>query len=474
MPDKLPPFSLDAERAILAACLGDAKGYLKVSDYVEPQDFYSEKHAYVFDAIGALAVRNEPVDLVMVVNELGKRGQLESVGGSEFISALIDPAAVGRPIERYAEIVQSAAMSRSLIAAAKKIEQLGYSGSDNARELLASAQSLLTMTQRQRRTHGWRTIGEITSQHRQDMLERALNPTKARGISTGLRNLDDLLAGRGFLPGKLYMLGGLTSSGKSTLLRIILRNIALSGRHVGLLTLEQDEREVLEELAYGLSGIDRAEHERLEQPLTDDEHRRFVATLDQLQDIHTLHVDDEAGITVDDVRLRMIRLYQQHKVEVIGTDYLHIIQPGKTRKSGTREREIAEMTEMIRDTGKELGVAVALVSQLNFEILKEERRRQDFEPTLRDFRDSGAVTHLPYCVLAVHRRDYLVEKGYLEARQYLDRMGNPCMRTADGAQPVYDGLMKVKVLKQQRGKTGDAYMRFYGNLSQIEDLLPGS
>ena len=89
---KIPPQSLEAERAMLGAILLDRESLPKAIELLRPSDFYKEGHRKIFDTMIGLFERNEPVDLLTVSEELRRRSELDEVGGPAALAGLVEPA----------------------------------------------------------------------------------------------------------------------------------------------------------------------------------------------------------------------------------------------------------------------------------------------------------------------------------------------------------------------------------------------
>src|SRR5262245_14395405 len=115
---RVPPHNQEAEQAVLAAILIDSEALGKVVDFLSSDDFYRESHRKIYQAMLALYERNEPTDLLMLSDELRKKGELESSGGSSYLAGLVDFLPSSAPILNYARVVKEKAILRTLIQAA--------------------------------------------------------------------------------------------------------------------------------------------------------------------------------------------------------------------------------------------------------------------------------------------------------------------------------------------------------------------
>src|SRR5688572_31198134 len=87
---RVPPNDLDAEMAVLSACLLDRDALDRVLEMLEPEHFYSDPHRLVFEACRALSLESTPVDVVSVASWLRSREQIQRVGGAKDLGDLVD------------------------------------------------------------------------------------------------------------------------------------------------------------------------------------------------------------------------------------------------------------------------------------------------------------------------------------------------------------------------------------------------
>ena len=123
---RIPPHSLEAERAVLGALLLERESLPRALEVLRSVDFYKDGHRKIFDAMTALFERNEPGDVVTVAEELKRRSDLEDVGGPAILAALVDEAATSAHLMAYAGIVREKALLRELIRISTEIIGRSY------------------------------------------------------------------------------------------------------------------------------------------------------------------------------------------------------------------------------------------------------------------------------------------------------------------------------------------------------------
>src|SRR5262245_16905830 len=104
--DRLPPFDVEAEEAVIASILVDDDAIARVESIISSEDFYRDQNRWVFDAAIELWSNNEPINQVTLAHALARRGKLDDAGGLPYIARIIAelPTAVG--VEHYAQIVR--------------------------------------------------------------------------------------------------------------------------------------------------------------------------------------------------------------------------------------------------------------------------------------------------------------------------------------------------------------------------------
>ena len=86
---KVPPQARELEEAVLGALMLEKDAYSQVSDILKPESFYDPIHQTVYKAVVTLAIQQEPVDILTVVEQLKKQGELDAVGGPIYNSIFI-------------------------------------------------------------------------------------------------------------------------------------------------------------------------------------------------------------------------------------------------------------------------------------------------------------------------------------------------------------------------------------------------
>lgn len=124
---RLPPHALDAEAAVLSACILKPENIDEVAAILRrPDDWYSEANGLIWPVVYELHLAGRPVDLVTIAGVLRDRGQLSRVGGSAYLAQIVDETPNVSHVAQHAEIVAERAVRRRFIAESQRIYAQGY------------------------------------------------------------------------------------------------------------------------------------------------------------------------------------------------------------------------------------------------------------------------------------------------------------------------------------------------------------
>lgn len=212
IPAKSIPANIEAERAVLGSLMIDPDAIIKVANFLRAEDFFRERHSWLYEAMLALNERREPLDFVTIVDELERRNQLEEIGGPAYLTELITNTPTALYIDHYARIVERTALLRRLIAAAGKIAEIAYDESQDVDEVVDHAEQLIFGVSESRIHRDLTPIRAIMSNvvDRIDFLAR--NQDTLMGVPTGFTMLDRLLGG--LQKSDLLILAGRPGMGK--------------------------------------------------------------------------------------------------------------------------------------------------------------------------------------------------------------------------------------------------------------------
>lgn len=381
MPERPDIRSLEAERAVVGACLMDKAALPVVKDILSLTDFDATAHQTIMSAIISLADRGQPPDTVLLGDELRKSGVLAKVGGLAYLCELIDTTPSAANVGHYARVVRDKSIARGLVEAAGRIiEKVHNPNGDGTEALQTYAQKEILGATSAGSGSGAVEIRELIMETFHGIEERRKRGDALPGLSTGLRQFDALTGG--LKAGGLYVIAGRPGTGKTALGLNIAWTITDGGGRTVLFSLEMPGAELALRMLSSSAGLDG--HRLSRGYLANSELPAAVRATDALARL-PLTIDDTGGLPIDRLMARARRIKMEKGLALIVVDYLQLVRP--SQRWNVREQEVAEVSRSLKTLAKELCVPVLATAQLNRGI----ESRTDKRPTLADLRESGAI-----------------------------------------------------------------------------------
>ncbi|HLA49453.1 MAG TPA: replicative DNA helicase [Candidatus Saccharimonadales bacterium] len=396
-----PPQNLDAEASLLGSLIIDSDSFVKIADQINADDFYNGQHRLIFSAMRSLHDKRSPIDILTLSEQLKNNDQLDQIGGASYLTELTNFVPTVAHLEQYAQIVADKSVRRRLIQASEDIVVISSEEKKSLQELIEEAETRLFEVSQQHVRQNITSLESILgdSFDRLDDLHR--HKGGIRGIPTGLKDLDKMLAG--LQRSDLDIIAGRPSMGKTALMLNISLNIATKAKQGAVLifSLEMSKEQLVDRLLAADAGVD-AWSLRTGEGLTDEDFERISAAMGELAEA-PIFIDDTGGISVSDLRTKARRLHHQHPLAAIMVDYLQLMSGGsRFANIANRVQEISEISRSLKILARELNVPVVALSQLNRSV--ENRNPQI--PQLADLRESGALEQDSDVVMFLYREDF--------------------------------------------------------------------
>lgn len=426
---KKPPQALDIEAAVLGAIMLEKGAFDIASEILSTDAFYDLKHSQVYKAMVSIQLRNSHIDLLTVVEELRKMGELENVGGPFFVTKLTNAVVSTAHLEEHCQLIQEKFLAREMIRLGGDLLAKGFDDTQDAFGILDFAEErLFTLTTGNLKqnyddafTVGAQCLSEI------EMLRS--NPEDISGVPTGYKPLDKLT--RGWQPTDLIILAARPSVGKTAFMLNLAKNAAMHHSRptpVGIFSLEMSKKQLMHRLISCESevGLEKILRGRID----DEELRRVAIATDRLASAK-LFFDDTPALNVFDLRAKARRMVSRDKVGLIIIDYLQLMSGLKGDRNSNREQEISTISRSLKALAKELNVPIIALSQLSRQI----ESRKGGEPQLSDLRESGAIEQDADVVIFLTRPDY--------------------QQRTDAVDPMVKNDADIKIKKHRSGKLDD-------------------
>ena len=441
MSDEIPrtlPHNLDAERSVLGAILIRNEAINAATILIDSDDFFRAAHRVIFDKMVALSERGQAIDLVTLVEELGRSGQLEEVGGAAYVAALTDGVPRATNVEHYARIIKEKSTRRRLIASANRILTDAYSGEDEADLLLDAAERQIFEIADDSVRSGFVPLSDLVRSSFSTIEALQSQKGLVTGVPTGFTELDEMTSG--LQPSDLVIVAARPSMGKTSFVLNIAQYVGSRPEKmtVGFFSLEMSKEQLFMRLLTSEARIDA--HKFRGGYLSDRDWGRLSEALGVLSDAR-IFIDDTASIGVLEMRAKARRLKAEHGLHLIVVDYVQLMQ-GRGRFEN-RQLEIASISRSLKALAKELHVPVIALSQLS----RAPDTRADHRPLLSDLRESGSLEQDADVVLFIYR-----------PAVYKDRDEED------------DGIAEIIIGKQRNGPIGTVQLAFINEFTRFENV----
>lgn len=453
---RVPPNSLEMEKALLCSCLINPDAFTRIVDLVDEDSFYDRRHGLAYSAMARLFSSNEPIDLLTVSENLQAKKELESAGGESYLAGLTGEVATSAHVEHYADVVRERASLRKLITSATTTALEAYDVAD-ASELIDRAMQELFDIYGKRQKGGFRPIKPLLTDLHKHLDELGKRDNKnLTGVGTGFDNLDYMTSG--FQPGELIIIAARPSMGKTSLALDIARHASQQhNKAVAFFSLEMASMAITMRLLAAQSRVDL--HKLRSGKIPKAQAAKLSRATGKLSEI-PFFIDDSGTLGIMEVRARARMLKQQHNIGIVFIDYLQLMKPPK---ADSREQEVAQISRSLKGLARELEIPVVALSQLSRAV---ENRGGDKRPQLADLRDSGAIEQDADLVMFIYRAKHYKSKEMGSG----DNGNHPSQNSDESDDSGDDRISEVIIRKQRNGPTGTVKLVFNEEYASFDDM----
>ena len=437
--DSVPPYNEEAEMATLGALLLNFSVDLleEVQQFARAEDFFKEAHRIIFGAITALKDKGKGVDLLMLAAELRASGNVDKVGGLNYMASLTERVPSTANVAYYARLVQDASVRRSLLRIAYKLISDSHNESLETRLIIEDAEkSIFKLNDNQSRGE-LQTALEVMDKTYSTIEDRFKTKGNYVGIPSGFDSLDKLTCG--FQKSEVIIIGSRPSIGKTAFALSMATNIAIRNKiSCGFFTLEMSALSLMLRIVSAESRINsnNLRSGRLK-------HTDFGIIADTAGRIYDapLVFQDTPNIPLLDLRSLARRMVSKHGVQIVFIDYIGLVSPENTKQD--RHEQISQISRSLKALARELDVPIVVLSQVG-------RQSEGKTPSLADLRESGALEQDADVVLFLHReRDFGGDD---------DRESSAIIKT------------ELIIAKQRNGPTDTVRVAFIPQYTRFENL----
>jgi replicative DNA helicase len=432
----VPPHSEEAELAVLGSMLTSKEAVSKAIQHLKEDYFYKISHSKIFSVMVNLFDKGNSIDTVSVIDSLKKNKELDKVGGTYFITGLIESVPTAANIERYSKIVTEKALLRNLIDLSHDIAKEAYDDSQDISEILDTVEQSIFAITNNRMQKGFTQINNVVVDALEKLEVIRTSGGSVIGVPSGLVDLDEMTSG--FQDGDLVIIAGRPGMGKTALALSMIRNASLDANvGVGMFSLEMANHQLAMRLLCAEARVDS--HYVRTGKLPSKLWRNLSVSAGNLENA-PIYLDDTPALTVLELRAKARRLKAEHNIGMIVVDYLQLMQGPKGVES--RQQEISVISRSLKALAKELNIPVIALSQLSRAV----EQRADRKPQLSDLRESGAIEQDADVVVFLYR-------PWIYSQEDED-----------------EGKAEVIVAKQRNGPTGIVQASFISKYARFENF----
>ncbi|MDZ4786856.1 MAG: replicative DNA helicase [bacterium] len=435
---RVPPHSQEAEEAVLGGILLDNESINAALEIISAEDFYRAAHKTIFHAMVNLTERREPIDIVILSNELKSLTALDDCGGVEYLSKLNSASPTSANVAFYSRIIKEASLRRRLIHEATDIISSSYSDENDIEDYIDSVEQRILSVSDYRVTPSFYRVGDIVKDSIKQVEKLYDRKELVTGCATGFKDLDRITSG--FQPSELIIIAARPSMGKTALALGIAQNVGLnSNKPVAVFSLEMSKEQLVMRMLCCEARVDgsrvRTGH------LGERDFPRIVEAASKIAEA-PIFIDDSPALSITEMRAKCRRLHRDSSLSLILVDYLQLMR-SPAYSSVSREQEISDISRSLKALAKELQVPVIALSQLNRSV----ESRNDKRPMMSDLRESGAIEQDADVIGFIYRDDFYNKDS------------------------PEKGVAELIIAKQRNGPTGTVRLSFSPESTRFDDLV---
>jgi len=433
--DRLPPQDIDTESACIASALLNREALLRVTEILQPEDFYLEKHRLIYESITELERKALPIDLTTLRQRLIDRSIFDRIGGNAALAEIYKSSSTSVNAEVYAKRIKEMSLRRKLIEISELSIEKSFNRAISTEELMDEVERDIFKVTEQRITSDYKDIEQVLNATMNDIDSWYKTKKIVTGIPSGFTDLDETLTG--FHGSELIIVAARPGMGKTAFALNIMNHVAIKHKTpVLFFSLEMPATQLGMRMLCIESLIDS---QRVRTGHIDQDEFKKLFTISSKLSKSPIYIDDSPSANILEIRAKARRLAQKVPLGLIIVDYLQLIT---SLSRVDRHLQIAEISRLLKQLARELNIPVIALSQLSRAV----ESRADQIPTLSDLRESGAIEQDADVVMFIYREEKV--KKDTEKK----------------------GIATVIVAKQRSGPIGDIDLRFWGKYTKFGNL----
>ena len=434
---RIQPHNNEAEQAVIGAILMDRDVISEISDRLSRTDFYNAQYGIIYEAMNELYNEGREIDVITLSDRLKTKDVPEEISSLENLSNIVAAVPVSAKAKDYAEIIVDDSILRRLIKLNEDITKECYLSKESVDVILNEAeQYIFRLVQNRNGTGKFKETKDIVVEVLEDIEKAARNQGQITGLSTGFRDLDNLLTGMN--GGELILVAARPAMGKTAFVLNIVHYLSVMKKvPTVIFSLEMSRKQLMSRIIAMDAMVDSKALKL--GSLNDDEWDKVIESANVLSRA-PIYIEADYAVTMSDLRSRCRFHKQNNGVQLIVLDYLQLMSTTKNVES--RQQFISDISRSLKNLSIELDVPIIALSQLSRAV----DARTEHKPVLSDLRESGAIEQDADVVMFIYRDEYY----------------NP--ETTTKPQTA-----EINIAKHRNGEVGSVDLRWIGKYTKFAD-----
>ena len=487
------PFSAEAEAAVLSSVMNDPSRMPLAQGVLFPASFHNECYRIVWENLLKRYLASEPLDPVLITDDLRKSEKLDLVGGPAAVTELFTFVPSAANFEQYLRVVQETHMRREVIRVCAQgvdsAQRWGTEGEDAGRvvELVGQVENHIFSLVEKARTMGEAKEGAVpvmqgVKEWGEYLTRIQASRGKVLGVSTGVLELDSNLHGIDDTEGEIVIIAGRPGMGKTALAGSICNHLSINENVPGLvISAEMSSNQFYTRLILGGAGVDTS---KIQTGHFSAQDKDAIQTQYAKLARTPLMVCASSAITTADLRAQVQHLKRTQGIRWLMVDHLHLIKSSNPKHNGDERMRLVETMETLQFLKKEYKLAIFLMVQMD----RGKDREHGKPPVLADLAGSAAIEWYADHVIFIHRPPYYVPWVKLsdDAKQawkdlVLPRRTRNAYQWSDGsryteddgwARQDYEEDAILFIRKNRRGPTPEVHVRYESEFTRFSSRMP--
>ena len=434
------PSNLEAENAILGAILLNNNLVDQAIEDLNAEDFHSYNNQIIFSAMVDIFSRNEPIDIILLSDELNKKKLLDSIGGIAYLASLLDNGMRMENIKSYTKIVKGKSKSKRVILKTNNFLNRSIEDDTNIDNYILEFSNELSSIYKEGKKDGFVPISELVYDEVAKIDKFLSDPHHvSKYLSTGFRDLDVIIGGLGLK--ELVTIASRNGHGKTALgLNLAYNVAAINDVGVGIFSLEMPGGDITLRILCSQSQINS--NKIRNKDFSQDDWHRLNDNMPRVEKLK-IFVEDQPGTTLEEIKIKTRKLKDEYDIKLLLIDYVQLIKV-KSISGKTRAQELTDITKELKDLAKELEICIIELAQINRN--PEGRTDESKRPKVSDIKESGGIEDNSDIIMLIFREEMYSNK------------------------PEHKNLAEIIVGKNRGGPIEAARVAYIKELTRFENL----